>query len=91
MKRTVTIADAHSANNPTQKLTIPLSGGSPWFGAVWINDVCYVVEIDGVTGKLSIKLEYETEYFWRIGVDPATLCPCATTQIPKARGKEEAP
>ena len=42
-KRELKIADAHTQNQPKQVLKIELSGGSPWYGYVWINDVCYTV------------------------------------------------
>jgi len=52
MTKNLTIADAHSHNKPKQTLTIELYGGSPWFGYVWINDVCYTV----IEGQRVVKI-----------------------------------
>lgn len=53
--RTVTIADAHTKNRPTQVVTVVLSGGSPWFGYFWVNDVCYAIYLDDTTERVTIK------------------------------------
>ena len=57
MQKEITIADAHSQNNPEQTMKVKLSGGSPWFGHLYIDDVPFVVYAHGVTGKVSIKRE----------------------------------
>ena len=46
MKRELIIADAHSENGPKTTCKIELSGGAPWYGYAWIDDVCYEI-IDG--------------------------------------------
>jgi hypothetical protein len=47
MKR-VTFATCHSQNIALQAevkpaISIPLEGGSPYFGYIWIDDVCYTI------------------------------------------------
>jgi len=55
MERELKITDAHSQNQPTQKLTVRLVGGSPWYGCIWINDEIFTIYVDGETGKITIK------------------------------------
>ena len=53
MKRKLIIADAHSENGPKTTCEIELSGGAPWYGYVWINDVCYEI----IKGPHTVKLK----------------------------------
>ena len=46
------LSDKHSDYNG-KHLFIELQGGSPWFGYLWIDDVCYKV----IKLKRSIKLK----------------------------------
>lgn len=55
MEKTLTIANAHSQNQPTEFLTLDLTGGSPWFTYVWLNDFCFTVVVNGETGKVTIE------------------------------------
>ena len=55
MQKEIIIADAHSQNKPKQTMKLELSGGSPWFGYLYIDDVLFAVYKHGVTGKISIK------------------------------------
>jgi len=45
MQKKITIAKEHSSRNPKGKLEIELSGGSPWFAYIWIDDKCYTVTL----------------------------------------------
>jgi len=49
--RNLTLSDAHSENHPTAQVNITLEGGSPSFGYLWINDVCYTIT-EGRTVKI---------------------------------------
>lgn len=42
MAKIVTLSNVHS-NFHGKNLFIELQGGSPWFGYVWIDDVCYTI------------------------------------------------
>ena len=55
MEKTITIADAHSQNEPTQSFKLPITGGSPWYGYLWIDDKMFTIYKDGETGKISMK------------------------------------
>ena len=40
------ITDIHpscQAHQKAQKLVVKLEGGSPWFGYIWLDGVCYTV------------------------------------------------
>jgi len=45
MSRIVTISTDHSTKHTekTEVIRLEMSGGSPWFAYVWIDDVCYVI------------------------------------------------
>lgn len=43
MKRELIIATKHSDNKPKKKLVVELSGGSPWYGYIWLNGECYAI------------------------------------------------
>lgn len=49
------ITDAHSINKPKQEIVIELSGGSPWYGYIWLNDEIFTVYLNGETGKVTIE------------------------------------
>ena len=42
MKKQIKISSDHSNFNKNF-ISIELQGGSPWFGHIWIDDVCYTV------------------------------------------------
>jgi len=52
MERELTITDAHPDNQPKQTLTVKLSGGSPWYGYIWINGKIYTVTEGARTVKI---------------------------------------
>lgn len=43
LEREIVIADEHSTRKPKQSITIKLTGGSPWYGYVWIGDVLFAI------------------------------------------------
>lgn len=48
-----------SANSPTDtrvSIQVKLQGGNPWFGYIWIDDLCYTI----IKGPRSIKLHKTT-------------------------------
>ena len=51
-KKLLMLSDKHSDYNG-KHLFIELQGGSPWFGYLWIDDVCYEV----IKLKRSVKLK----------------------------------
>ena len=53
--RKITIANAHSQNEPTQTIELEMEGGSPWYAYVWIDDKGYTIYRHGETGKISIE------------------------------------
>jgi hypothetical protein len=55
MKR-ITIADRHSENNPRNKMTLELQGGSPYFAYIWVNDNLHVLTY-GNNGGIKIRRE----------------------------------
>lgn len=46
-EKKVTISNAHPDNKPTQSMTIKLSGGSPWYGYLWIEGEIYTITFGG--------------------------------------------
>jgi len=52
MKRELIFTEEHPDNNPKQKLIIKLSGGSPWYGYIWVNGVVYTVTEGARTVKI---------------------------------------
>lgn len=48
----VTISNAHPDNKPTQSMTINLSGGSPWYGYIWIDGEIYTITFGGRNYKI---------------------------------------
>ena len=53
MNRKISITDRHPENNPTKKIEIEMSGGSPWYGYVWVNGIAYTI----IEGKESFKFK----------------------------------
>jgi len=53
MERKLVITDVHPDNRPKKKMTIELQGGSPWFGYIWLNGVCYTV----IEGARTIQIK----------------------------------
>jgi len=46
MKKTITIATAHTKNFKTgidKRIEITLEGGSPYFGYIWIDDIIFTI------------------------------------------------
>lgn len=46
MNRELIITDihpSHQAQQKAQKLVVKLASGSPWFGYIWLDGVCYTV------------------------------------------------
>ena len=39
----LTITKEHPDNEPKEKLVLELTGGSPWYGYLWLDGECYVV------------------------------------------------
>lgn len=44
-EKKVTISNAHPDNKPTQSMTIKLSGGSPWYGYVWVDGELFTITL----------------------------------------------
>ena len=57
MDRTFTIADAHSKNEPAQRIELPANGGSPWYAYVWINDELFTIFKDDTTDEITVSRE----------------------------------
>ena len=53
--KTLLIADAHQQNEPKQQVSINMSGGSPHYAYIWLNDEPFTVYIDGETGQITVE------------------------------------
>lgn len=47
------LISADGPNNTRVSIPIKLMGGCPWFGYIWIDDVCYTI----IKGERSIKIK----------------------------------
>lgn len=56
MERELIITDihpSHQAQRKAKKLVVKLAGGSPWYGYIWLNGVCYTV----IEGARTIQIK----------------------------------
>ena len=60
MERTITIADAHSQNKPKHSFVLEMTGGSPWYAHVWIEDQGYTIYKNDDSDEISIELQEDS-------------------------------
>ena len=53
MYKRITITNKHPDDKPKEKLTVELSGGSPWYGYIWIEGEIYTV----IEGARTFKIK----------------------------------